>query len=298
MTGARRSISLLSLLILCLSLGASTAAQEVPNEEPAPGSVGQPAEPVASRHLYDYANLLDDGQEASIETDADRLQRFGIPAVILVQASDMTPDDAVAYASEIGTQWSVESSPGAADGLVMLVIVDLSEEKHVFTVMAWGENALPSFGVNQEVARTIHERWLDGYAQQGYIYEGILYSLRRLVYHSIYDPAPEGELSGPLAVLHRIVSWLAPIVGLAGVAATLARWSRWLDLPAIEGRNLDLALMWAMPVLAIVIAALAVWTESGTGVLSALALGVIATAGWLRRDPDGASHAMSRQVAS
>ncbi len=273
-----------TLVAVIASMCAPVAAQDddPPDAGPAPGAIGEPVAPLADKRLYDVANLLNNGQEATIERDAERLARHGIPNVIVVRIDAMTPEEAESFAAEIRRQWGVESSPGADDGLVVLITVtDTEEHQGIVTTMSWGDAALPHFGVNEETAADIQHAWLDRYIEEGHLFEGIVFSLRRLIYHSIYDPAPQETLSGARASLGTAMS----VAGVALVAGALAlagwRWTQ--GRGRRDGDDVAvLALLWGVPA---AVFALSVMSRSGWGVTGALAMLGIAAAVWVARDP-------------
>jgi hypothetical protein len=286
----RRPALLLALVLLAVLLGPFAAPAAAQDDDPAdpgpePGAIGQPVAPLAEKRVYDMANLLNNAQEASIETDAARLARFGVPVVVIVQLSTMSPEQAAAFAADVRRQWRVETRPGADDGLIMLVsVADTEEQQGIVTTMSWGDNALPHFGITATTSAQIQNAWLDRYIDNGYLYEGILFTLRRLVYHSIYDPAPQAALTGVRAALGTAMSLIGPL--LAIVAVPLAAW-RWTHgRPGRAARDLpDLALTWGVPALALAVAALAVIGHSRWGVAAALALLAVAAVDWVARDP-------------
>lgn len=278
---------IITLVTILTSLATPAAAQDgdPPDAGPAPGAIGEPVAPLPDKRVYDMANLLNNEQEASIERDAQRLARHGIPNLTVVRLGTMTPEEAATFAAEIRQQWGVESSPGADDGLVILVSVHNTEEgQGIATTTSWGDNALPHFGVTEKTSADIQLSWLDRYIGEGYLYEGVLYTLRRLIYHSIYDPAPQEPLTGARASLGSVMSIAG--VALAAGALALAGW-RWMrgwrrqhgdDMP-------EMALSWSLSVLAVAVFALAVAGHSGWGVTAALLLLGLAAADWVARDP-------------
>lgn len=288
----RRQASLLlaivALVTIVASLVAPTAAQDVdpPDPGPEPAAIGEPVAPLTDKRVYDMANLLNNEQEASIESDANRLARHGIPNVVVVHFSTLSPEEAGAFAAEIRRQWGVESSPGADDGLVLLVSInDTEENQGIVTTLSWGDNALPHYGVTSATAADIKRAWLDRYIDGGNLFEGIVFALRRLIYHSIYDPAPQAPLTGARADIGAIM----PAAGIALAAGALAL-AGWCWSPQGRQRRprqelADLALQWGVPILAAAVFALSVAGRSGWGVAAGLVLLGIAMADWVARDP-------------
>lgn len=286
----RRPILLLALAMLAAimaSPGAPVAAQDddPPDPGPQPGAIGAPIVPLSEKRVYDMADLLTNGEEAAIESDAARLARHGIPAVVIVQHATMTPEQAAAFAAQVRQAWGVESAPGADDGLVILITApDTEEEQDTLSSMSWGGHAFPHFGVNATSATQIEHAWLDRYIDEGYLYEGILFTLRRLIYHSIYDPAPQAPLTGLRATIGTAVSRAGPALALIGIALAAMRWTRTSVRRPKQGLA-DVALQLAVPTLAVALFALAVIGHSGWGVAAALALAAIAALDWVARDP-------------
>ena len=280
-------LALILLATIVASLAAPAAAQDddPPDPGPEPGVIGEPVAPLDDKRVYDMANLLTNGQEASIEIDAERLARHGIPNVIIIQTAASTPAEADALAAGVRREWGVESSPGAGDGLVILVSVsDTGERQAIATTMSWGDDALPHFGVTDSTSADIQATLLDAYLDEGYLYEGILFSLRRLIYHSIYDPAPQGPLDGARAGLGNVISVAG--LALAVGAVALAGWNRTRRGSRRNGAGIAaLILTWGVPALALAVFALSVVGHSGWGVSAALVLVGVAAGDWIARDP-------------
>ncbi|HEV2129322.1 MAG TPA: TPM domain-containing protein, partial [Thermomicrobiales bacterium] len=268
-----------------LLLGASSSARQVPTDEvapeegPRPGAIGEPTAPVSSKHLYDTANLLNDAQEAKIEADTSRLQRFGLPVVILVQLNELSPNEASAFAAEVRRQWAVETEPGADDGLVMLVSIN-TVAGSISTTLSWGENALPNDGLNDALAATIDSEWLDAAIAESQLYEGILFSLRRMIYHSIYAPAPPAPLTTVQRITNATVDVVGPLLGLTGIAIAVAA----LRFRASQ-RAPAPVLVWSVGAAAVLVAVAAVWSRSGWGAAASIALLGSTAVLWVARDP-------------
>jgi uncharacterized membrane protein YgcG len=290
-------LAIVMLATILLSLAAPAAAQDddPPDPGPEPGAIGEPAAPMDDKRVYDMANLLNNSQKASIEMDAQRLARHGVPNIVIVQRSAMTPEEADVFAADVRRGWGIETSPGADDGLVVLVTVNDTEERPgIFTTMSWGDNALPHFGVTAATSDDIQAAWLDRYIDEGHLYEGILFSLRRLIYHSIYDPAPAEPLGNIRAGLGSAMSVAGLALAIGAVALAGWHWTR----EASQRSSVDIAafaLKWAVPALAVFVFALSVAGHSGWGVSAALVLLGVAAANWVARDP---RRKPNRQVAS
>ncbi len=269
------------VVIACITMVSSMAAQERPlaEEGPKPGAVGEPVAPMEIKRIYDMADLLNDEQVASLERDAARLRRFDLPVIIIVQFNELSAEAAQTFAVEIRRAWGVESEAGADDGMVMLVSVNTSEGG-ISTVLSWGEDALPNYGVDDVVAASIKEEWLDRHIADGQLFEGILFSLRRFLYHSIYSPAPQEPLTTSQRLTGTGISVAGPIIALGSIV--LAGW--WHVKRSVDGTAARFMLL-GVPAMSLGIAVVSIWARSGWGISAALVLLVLTAALWVERDP-------------
>src|SRR5205807_5299217 len=99
------------ILAAALLLGLGLTAAVAHADDLGPRQPGQ--------HVYDRASVLTPDQAAGLERDAQAVDRAGAPAVVFIRAR--TADDATTRpeARDLMDAWSVESSPGARDGLVL-----------------------------------------------------------------------------------------------------------------------------------------------------------------------------------
>lgn len=298
----QRSILTICLLMSVISItfvADSVAAQEnppetetqtgqsvdFPDQGPMPGNVGQPQAPLQSKRVYDMANLLDDREEGKVENDASRLNRFGIPTVIITMSSDITAEQASEFAADVRRQWNVESAAGADDGLVMLIVAGESARRSIFSVMSWGAQALPHMGVDLLISKQIQKEWLDPNLAEFDIYEGILFSLRRFIYLSIYETEPSPPLTDSQSTTRTILQWAAPLLTLAGLLSFLPKWinaSRiWSDE---RKRTIGFVRSWGVPVLTFDLAVASVWARSTIGIVCTLVLIGAMVVTWARTD--------------
>jgi uncharacterized membrane protein YgcG len=275
----RLSLVATLVVIATLSLVSSVGAQEA-DEGPSPGAVGEPAAPMEIKRVYDFANLLNDDQKASIESDAARLRRFDLPVLIMVQFNELSSGAAEELADEIRREWGVESEAGADDGMVMLVSVNTSEAGGISTVVSWGKDALPNYGVDDMVAASIKAEWLDRHIAEGELFNGILYSLRKLLYHSIYFPAPQEPLTATQQLTGTAISVTGPIIALGSIVL-VCWWYAKRSIREMVPRHLT----WSVPAMSFGIAVMSVWSRSGWGISAVLVLLVLTAGLWVARDP-------------
>ena len=278
---------LVALVVIVAMLAISiphTSAQDSDSagQGPQPGAMGEPERPIETQRVYDVANILDSAQESSLEADAARLARNGVPSVVIVLSGDLGPEEAEEFAANVRRQWGVESALGAEDGLLLLAVVDPTNDESSFSVMSWGEQALPHFGIDEARSTQIQSEWLDAYLSEGHIFEAILYTLRRLIYHAIYAPAPQEPLTDAQTTMQTVVDWTAPLIALAGL---LIAGMRWVRESASRRPIFSFIAAVGLPIAAALLAIASVWSRSEIGVVNSLVLIAAVCAYWIMRDP-------------
>lgn len=302
MTRRRRKLSsgLVHLMLALIALGSllavswppSTSSATVPN--PAPGLAmrgatqtdhpfGEPTGPLSERHVYDLANALSDDEIVTIESDANRLQRFALPALILTVNADTTPDQASAIAESVRRDWNVETSQGADDGLALIIWIPISDQGSAFATLSWGANALPHDAIDRAVVEQIEQRWIDPWLAEPDVFEAATYGLRRLIYHAIYDPAPAAPLSQRQEAAQTIIRWSAPmmVIGLVALRVAVPDWRVGAGAPRHPAWLQEISAF----VPAFLLGPLSVWAHSTVGIVGTAVLLLVALVGWMRRDP-------------
>lgn len=257
---------------------------DIPSRGPTPDDIGEPPQSFSSKRVYDMAELLDEREQAKVEGDARRLSRFGIPAIIITQASDMTEEEATTFAADVRREWGVETSFGADNGLVMLVNVGESARRSIFSTMSWGSQALPHAGVDLLLSKQIQSEWLDANLETFDVYEGVLFTLRRLIYLSIYEVGPPPPLSGGLETLHTTLVWLAPLLTVFALLAYAPKWFPQIRqlYPERLASTLEFIRTLAVPVLALDLAVAAVWSRSEVAIVCTAILIAVMVLTWSR----------------
>lgn len=296
----RRFSGIVHLIMALIAMGSllavawppSTSKATVPN--PAPGLAlrsasqtdhpfGEPTGPLSERHVYDLANALSGAQIATIESDARRLQRFDLPALVITVNADITPDQASAIADSVRRDWNVETSQGADDGLAFIIWIPISDQGSAFATLSWGANALPHDGIDRAVVEQIEQRWIEPWLAEPDVFEAATYGLRRLIYHAIYDPAPAAPLSQAQEIAQVIIRWSAPMTVLGVVALRYAA----LDWRGHAGvmRHPVRVREFGTVLPSFLLGPLSIWAHSTVGVVSTVILLFIALVGWMRHDP-------------
>jgi uncharacterized membrane protein YgcG len=276
---------LVSLDDLALASRSQASLQTESIPAPRPGNVGDRPEPVSSRPLYDFADIWDDVQESDIDFNLRRLLNLGLPTVVVAQAQEMDAGQTAAYASELRSEWRVESREGADDGLLILIVVDPGGRNATRSALSWGENALPNNGLDQRIAQGIEDSWLSENLEEGRTFEGVLFTLRRFNYYSEYEPPQPGPLSERQALVRTGMAWASPALALVAIAPfVMTRTGTRAGGPWNPATNGRLG-VWIPALAGAAMAPIAVWSQSEIGVFTAIILLVVSVLGWALDDP-------------
>lgn len=79
---------------------------------------------VPGQRIYDQSGLLNSTDLISLDRHAAAIEQSGVPVVVYIRSSKPDADDTRADAEALMRSWSVESGPGADDGLVLFLDVD------------------------------------------------------------------------------------------------------------------------------------------------------------------------------
>jgi uncharacterized membrane protein YgcG len=85
---------------------------------------------VAGQHVYDTAHVLTPAQVSDLERSAAAVDRAGAPAVVYLRRKAADDPTARRDARDLMDAWTVESSPGARDGLVLLFDLRPADTNH------------------------------------------------------------------------------------------------------------------------------------------------------------------------
>ncbi|MDQ4100060.1 MAG: TPM domain-containing protein [Chloroflexota bacterium] len=226
---------------------------------------------LAARSVYDPYRLLDSDQRDTLRADADRLRRAGLPTLVYIRISEADDQQAAAFADRLLNEWSVESAPGANDGLVMLISMGVTTRRSGEVTIRTGPRALPEGGLDAARLASIAEERIEPRLQRGQIYTGALAGLRGMVYTIAYFPAPQPPPTERERRVAEILTWLAPVtnaLALIGIVGWAFRWPRPL------GGRLGWIVPTAVLVCCLVLAVLAVYSRSRLGVAVVLLLAV------------------------
>lgn len=251
---------------------------QVSLQESADDSV-PPRAPESKTYVYDKAGVLAEAEAERHQFDLDRLWHAGIPTVIYIRRSDDSRREAVAFADRVREKWALESSPGADDGIVLLVSLNNAEPVKNSLVLSTGLHALPINQLTSDTLREIQDTEVQPAFRRNEINLALSFGVRRILYFEGYtppDPPPLTDrqltaraiapsamlLAGAIALLGPLVQrgraaptrrrsrgvYLATIAVLLTLSAGLALYGRtapWLAVAALGGMAVALGIRFA-----------------------------------------------------
>ncbi len=224
--------------------------------------------------VVDRAGILDEGQERSAINDAYRLNLYGIPTQVITEPVGLNQVQANSRADELRTSNSIESFPGANDGLLLYTSVDPYDQSNIVMSISTGSQTLPRNGLDVESLERVRDGIMTDQLAQGHPARAIVYSLREMIYLEQYVPPPALEVSGWRSRVNGMVDVLGPMLAVAAVAWLIHNRRQLGDVS-----TLVVPALLAMSTVAVVIIVMAVVSRSAPGVLSAGLLGGVAV--WL-----------------
>lgn len=144
--------------------------------------------PESTTFVYDEARILASAEAERHQFDLGRLSQAGIPTVIYTRRSNDSREQAVAFADRLREEWALESSPGADDGIVMLVSLHESSRAENALVLSTGSHALPINQLTSETLREIHDREMQPAFRRNEINLALSFGVRRMLYYEGYTP--------------------------------------------------------------------------------------------------------------
>lgn len=147
-----------------------------------------PRAPESTTFVYDEARVLASTEVERHQFDLGRLWEAGIPTIIYTRRSNDSREQAVAFADRLREEWALESSPGADDGIVMLVSLHESSRAENALVLSIGANALPINQLTSETLQEIRDREMQPAFRRNEINLALSFGVRRMLYYEGYTP--------------------------------------------------------------------------------------------------------------
>jgi uncharacterized protein (TIGR04222 family) len=210
------------VLLLLAVMPVGVAAQDVKRDRLAPLTMEAP--PFASFP----AGVLSDDDASLIYRLVLENREFGVPhavRVISVPTSAASLPGPVPSQQEItqrlADEWianePIESSPGADDGILLLVVIPADDHAQTTAAYATGANALPQNGLTRPRLDAIVRGVMEPYFRADTIGTGIAEGTATLSYENLFLPSPGIEVTGAKERLQTIAN--LPLAALTAAAA-------------------------------------------------------------------------------
>lgn len=135
-------------LVMVLALGASACSSSAP-------SFGSQ---VPGQHIYDRADLLTAAEVTDLETRAAAVERAGAPIVVYLRLRDASYDETQQDASDLMDAWSVQSAPGAHDGVVIFLNFKPDDKWHGEAALYAGQKLVDGGRLPQYELQRIYDQ--------------------------------------------------------------------------------------------------------------------------------------------
>lgn len=279
------------LRALMLVLGATFAVPYIADAQPDP-------RPESPPYFYDPESVFSEDQTRTLARDGKLLQSSEIPIVVYVRVAapgDAAPESSRAFAETVRTDWAVETTPGADDGLVILYSHVPQNPAEGSIVAAWGEHTFNESGLTPGYIDQVLAGDSRTLLNDGHPFEGLVYAMRQIRYGGIYFPPPPPQLSGSSGTAHKVAAIAGPTMA---VIAAVGFFSVSRRLPA--SGSMPKSVLLALPVVTLgailALGALSVHGQSRIGVACALAILIaLGLQMWLRTHPSRRNQSHTRQ---
>lgn len=111
--------------------------------------------PVPGQRVYDRSGGLTSADIQAVQHRADELTSLGAPTVVYIRVQDATASSTQSDAQQLMDQWSIESRPGAKDGVVLFVNLRPPDSQHGQVAVYAGQTQLHRALPESELRRTI-----------------------------------------------------------------------------------------------------------------------------------------------
>ena len=207
------------LITALLALTAQSAAAL------AASGYGQPA---PGRHIYDRAGLLTPTEMANLERRAAAVQRAGAPTVVYLQARNADYNATYQDAQSLMADWSVESKPGAKDGLVIFMNLEPGNLRHGQVALYAGATHFAGGRLPEYELQRIYSQVMRPLLASGWTAAGLGAGLDAAAHDLTYGPPPAPQPDPVQQAAAGFARWplnvLAALIALVLAAFTLRAW--------------------------------------------------------------------------
>ncbi|MBA2246572.1 MAG: hypothetical protein H0W23_00470 [Chloroflexia bacterium] len=187
--------------------------------------------------LSDFMHLVDDPdgvlaeeQASELADDAHRLTTHGVPALFIIRESSRTREESVLDGDALRRDRSIETAPGADDGILFLVTQPTDaggvrgSRQTIFLTISVGAQTLPKGGLNAASLQNVHDKFIRPRLRFGLVSDALRVGIRKVIYLETYYPDPSPPLSSLQGNVRSTLSVVAPIVSVVSLGSVLAAW--------------------------------------------------------------------------
>jgi len=259
--------------------------------------------------VFDNAGVLEEEDRESFEGDLARARGLGLEFLIYTRVSTDSSDQSQRFADQLRSEWAVETSDGADDGIVYVITLPESGAETGIVTMSTGENTFPIRQMDAETLQRIVDSEVAPRVEEGNFLEALYFGIRPVINYAEYtppDPEPRTSRQETLDKLAKVMAAMLVQVTILGYAIVpVIRERRFTFAPSI--RSLAFYGL-AVGALGVVTGIVAIAGHSPWPALASLAvvvwaaMGVPLVAGWLNRRRERTSvlrvarHSPARQL--
>jgi uncharacterized membrane protein YgcG len=147
-------------------------------------------DPVPGQRVYDRTGTLTAAEIRDLEDRAAAVTAAGAPAVVYLRARDADEDETLADARDLMAAWSIESSPGARDGVVIFLNLDPDNTHHGQAALFAGERHVKSGNLPERELQRIFDDEMRPLLTNEQLAAGIGAGLDAVAHSLTYGPPP------------------------------------------------------------------------------------------------------------
>ncbi|MFN8542336.1 MAG: TPM domain-containing protein [Thermomicrobiales bacterium] len=175
---------LTALLTLLLATIPASAAQDF-------------GDPVPGQRIYDRTNTLTATELRDLENRANAVAAAGAPTIVYLRAKNADEDDTQRDARDLMAAWSVESAPGARDGVVIFMNLDPKNTRHGQLALFAGERHYQHGNLPERELQRIFDDEMRPLLADEQTAAGLGAGLNAIANSLTYGPAPPPQPTTP-----------------------------------------------------------------------------------------------------
>ncbi|MCM8747042.1 DUF2207 domain-containing protein [Thermomicrobium sp. CFH 73360] len=192
--------------------------------------------PQPGRYVYDRAAVLTPAEITDLERRAAAINQVGAPIVVYLRLHDASFEETVADARVLMDAWSIQSAPGARDGVVLLFNLQPNDPRHGHFAIVAGEAHVRSGVLRQHELDRIAAEMLPA-LREGRFAAGIAVGLDAIHRNLTVGPPPQQRnwfqrMADTLAHQNLNLIWFVATIVVLAWGAVL-----WMRIPRPARRS-------------------------------------------------------------